>query len=105
MRISLTVVALAFASVVGADTVVFKGYDPLWQAITVVEKRADQYFMDGDVMDKLRHRNMPKGGLSLAIRDRIGAPDNYFLIRDGRMDVYTNCEFGPCRKKRSIRGK
>ena len=105
VRVTALFVAFMVTSVALADEVVFEGYDPLWQATTVVEKRGDGYFMDGDAMDELRHRNMPNGGLSLAIRARTGAPDNYFLIRDGRMDIYVNCEFGPCRKKRSIAGQ
>ena len=103
--ISTAFAALVFAGTVAADTVVFRGFDPLWEALTVVTEHAGEYFMDGDAMDVLRHPNMPSEGLSLALRDRIGAPDNYFLIRDGRMDVYTNCEFGPCRKKRTISGQ
>ena len=82
--------------------VMFRGYDPLWQAPTIVVRRDGRYYMDGAALDELRHRNMPAGGISLAIRDRRGAPDIYFLIRDRAMEIYVDCEFGPCRFKRSI---
>lgn len=81
---------------------VFEGYDPLWQAQTVIVEHDGAYYMDGEPMDELRHRNMPAEGLSLAMRDRIGNPDNYFLVRHGRLEIYTNCEHGPCQLKRSI---
>ena len=54
-------------------------------------------------MEEKRHRNMPTDGLALVLVDRIGEPDNYFLVRDGRMDIYTGCEYGPCSLKRTIR--
>ncbi len=96
--------ALALSGAVVADdgAVIFEGYDPLWQAPTVIVERGGRYYMDGDEMDKLRHPNMPADGLSLALRDRRGNPDNYFLIRDRKMDIYIDCEFGPCSLKRSI---
>lgn len=85
------------------SAVIFEGYDPLWQAQTIIIKRDGAYFMDGEEMEELRHPNMPADGLALAIRDRIGAPDSYFLLRGGRLEIYVNCEFGPCTRKRSFR--
>ena len=82
---------------------VFEGYDPLWQAETIVERRNDRYYLDGDAMEEKRHRNMPAEGLSLVLVDRRGERDNYFLVRDGRMGIYTGCEHGTCTLKRTIR--
>ena len=85
------------------DAVIFEGHDSLWQTQTKVERRDGRYYLDGDRMEEKRHRNMPNDGLSLVLVDRIGEPDNYFLVRDGRMDIYTGCEYGPCTLKRTIR--
>ena len=85
------------------DAVIVEGYDPLWQTQTKIERRDGRYFLDGDRMEEKRHWNMPNDGLSLVLIDRIGEPDNNFLVRDGRMDIYTGCEYGPCTLKRTIR--
>lgn len=85
------------------DAVIFEGYDSLWQTQTKIERRDGRYYLDGDRMEEKRHRNMPNDGLSLVLVDRIGEPDNYFLVRDGWMDIYTGCEYGPCTLKRTIR--
>ena len=105
-RYALGTALLAFSvgsATADDSTIIFAGHDPFWQAQTTIVKRDDVYFMDGEEMEELRHANMPADGLALAIRDRIGAPDNYFLLRDGRLEIYVNCEFGPCTKKRSFR--
>ena len=95
---------LASSSVAIADdvTTIFSGYDPLWQAPTVIEERDGQYWMDGQLMDEIRHPEMPAIGLSLALQDRIGNPSNYFLIHDQVLHIYTNCEINPCTLQRSI---
>ena len=85
------------------DAVIFEGYDSLWQTQTIIERRDGGYYLDGDKMEENLHRNMPTDGLALVLIDRIGEPDNYFLVRDGRMDIYTGCEYGPCSLKRTIR--
>ena len=85
------------------DAVIFEGYDSLWQTQTKIERRDGRYCLDGDRMEEKRHRNMPNDGLSLVLADRIGEPDNYFLVRDGWMHIYTGCEYGPCTLKRTIR--
>ena len=85
------------------DAVIFEGYDSLWQTQTIIERRDGRYYLDGDKMEEKRHRNIPTDGLALVLVDRIGEPDNYFLVRDGRMDIYTGCEYGPCSLKRTIR--
>lgn len=85
------------------DVVIFESYDSLWQSQTKIERRDGQYYLDGDKMEEKRHRNMPNDGLSLVLVDRVGEPDNYFLVRNGRMDIYTGCEYGPCTLKRTIR--
>ncbi len=100
--LALATVLLSGAVVADDGVVIFEGYDPLWQAPTVIVKRGVRYYIDGDEMDQLRHPKMPTDGLSLALRDQRGNPDNYFLIRDRKMDIYTDCEFGPCTWKRSI---
>ena len=98
------VLTLAFSGAAFADdgTTIFRGYDPLWQAPTVIEERDGQYWMDGQPMEEIRHPEMPSIGLSLALQDRIGSPDNYFLIHDQVLHIYTNCELGPCTLRRSI---
>ena len=85
------------------DAAIFEGYDSLWQTQTKIERRDGRYYLDGDRMEEKRHRNMPNDGLSLVLVDRVGEPDNYFLVRDGQMDIYTGCEYGPCTLKRTIR--
>lgn len=69
-----------------------------------VERRNGRYYMDGDEMERKRHPNISRGGLSLAMKDRIGSPNMYYVVRHPtRLDIYVNCEFGPCGFKRSIR--
>ena len=100
---SLTLIlALSSAAIADDGTIIFSGYDPLWQAPTVIEERDGQYWMDGQPMEEIRHLAMPTMGLSLALQDRIGSPDNYFLIHDQVLHIYTNCELGPCTLRRSI---
>ena len=82
---------------------IFEGYDPLWQANTIIVRRDGRYYLDGDAMEERRRRNMPADGLALVLGDRRGEPDNYFLVRSGRMEIYTGCEYGPCTLKRTIR--
>lgn len=110
----LTIAVFAVASCGGGDDygstsrdgVLFKGQDPVWMGSVMVERRNGRYYMDGDEMQRLRHKNMPGGGISLAMKDRIGMPNMYYLVRSrGRLDIYVNCEFGPCTFKRSIRAR
>ena len=61
------------------------------------------YFIDGSEMEELRHASMPRDGLSLAMKDRIGEPSLYWHILPGKIDLYINCEFGTCELKRSIK--
>lgn len=69
-----------------------------------IVKRGGKYYMDGSEMETLRHSNMPKDGLSLAMKDRIGRPSMYWVVLPKKLDIYVNCEFGSCIFKRSIIG-
>lgn len=43
-------------------------------------------------------------GAACAFVDRTGSPDQLYVVRgDGWLDLHTNCEFGPCTYKRSMR--
>ena len=39
-------------------------------------------------MEALRHPAMPREGLSLAMKDRVGSPDRYCVVHPMRLDVY-----------------
>ena len=67
-----------------------------------IVKRADIYYKDGSQMIVARHRNMPDYRLSLAFASRFGPPDTYYLVTPKNLDIYTECEFGECRYRRSI---
>ena len=69
-----------------------------------IVKRSGEYYMDGSEMEQLRHPNMPKDGLSLAMKDRVGRPNMYYLVLPHKVDIYFNCEFGSCAFRRSIIG-
>ena len=69
------------------STVIFQGYDPLWQDTVIIVERRGEYFMDGSAMEVLRHPNMPTDGLSLAMKDRIGRPDLYYLVLPNKLDI------------------
>ena len=86
------------------DTIAFQGYDPLWQDTFTLVKRHGEYLVDGAAMEELRHPNMPPDGLSLAMKDRIGRPDLYYLVLPKKLDIYVNCEFGSCPFQRSLIG-
>lgn len=94
--------ALSNAAIADDGTIIFSGYDPLWRAPTVIEERDGHFWMDGQPMEATRHPETPSIGPSLALQDRIGNPDNYFLIHEQVLHIYTNCEFGPCTQRRSI---
>ena len=87
------------------DRFVFEGYDSMWEATTSIVFRDGDYYMDGLRMEQLRHENMPRDGLSLAIVDRIGQPNLYYLVLPRKLDIFINCEFGPCNYRRSIIGR
>lgn len=79
--LSLALVLLSDAVVTDGGTVTFKGYDPLWQVSTTIVGCGGRYYMDGEQMIELRHPNRPADGLSPMLRDRLGDPVNYFLIK------------------------
>ena len=83
---------------------IFAGRDTRLGYDMKIEDRNGTYYMDGSRMERARHENMPKGGLSLAMTDRIGDPDMYYVVKPKMVDIYVNCEFGPCEFKRSIIG-
>lgn len=96
-----------------ADKAVFTGCDrhmaktygedcSSW-TVTIV-KRGGKYYMDGSEMELLRHPDMPNDGVSLAMKDRVGRPNMYYLVLPKKLDIYVNCEFGSCTYKRSIIG-
>ena len=95
------------------DTVIFLGCDYkmatkfsescVYWTIEIVKRRG-KYIMDNLEMEELRHRNMPKEGLSLVIKDRIGQPNLYYLVLPKKLVVYSNCEIGSCTSKREITG-
>ena len=62
------------------------------------------YYMGDEPMEPMRHPAMPREGLSLAVKDRVGSPNLYYVVLPGRLDIYADCEFGDCRFKRSVRG-
>ena len=75
--------------------------------VKIVRRNGKYLYIMGGTEEELteaRHHNMPKDGLSLAIVQRIGRPDNYFLVLPNLMEVYTNCEYGDCNHKRDIVG-
>ena len=110
--IAITIVALALAAPTAPalaqggnseNGLVFTGYDPVLGIHVRIEKSGGVYMMDGMAMEVRRHPNIPDRGISLAIVDRVGKPDNYFVLhRQGELSIYVDCEFGPCRYKRSI---
>ena len=87
-----------------SGTLIFEGFDPVMQWDTAIALRNDKYYMDGQEMEELRHPNMPQDGLSLAMKDRVGRPNMYWLVLPRMLDVFVNCEFGQCTHKRSIVG-
>lgn len=72
--------------------------------IRIVEQDG-RYLMDGQPMEELRHANMPSDGLSLAMIDRVGRPNMYYLVLPRQLDIYINCEFGACTFRRAIIGE
>lgn len=85
--------------------IVFDGYNPVMEWDTMVVSRDGKYYMDGEEMEILRHPNMPKEGLALTMKNRVGQPNIYWLILEERIDMYLNCETGPCKYKRSVFSK
>ena len=82
----------------------FRGYDTHLRECVVVERRCTScpWRMHGRKMQALRHRSMPTHGVSLAMPNRIGQPDNYFLVTPRAVHIYANCEFGPCGHRRVV---
>ena len=73
----------------------------MWESMTSIVLRNGEYYMDGERMEQLRHENMPRDGLSLAMVNRVGRPNMYYLVLPRKLDIFTNCEFGPCNFRRS----
>ena len=99
-----------------SESILFHGYDtfqaerfgePKHDWLVVIEKTDDGYMMDGMAMEVRRHSNIKHEGLSLAIQDRTGEPDMYYVLDAKRqtLAIYVNCEIGPCTYKRSIRAR
>lgn len=86
------------------ETLIFEGHDPVMQWDTTIVLRNGKYYLDGQEMEKLRHPSMPQDGLSLAMKDRVGRPNMYWLVLPRMLDVFVNCEYGQCTYKRSIIG-
>ena len=85
----------------------YGGDKPDWH-VKIVRRGGKYIYIAGNVEEELteaRHPNMPVDGLSLALVQRIGRPDNYFLILPNMVEVYTNCEYGGCNHKRDIIGR
>ena len=83
----------------------FSGYDTYLGARTKIVERDGKYWMDGHEMEKNRHPNMPKRGLSLTMKERVGRPNIYYVVRPYKVDIYINCEFGKCEFRRSVTGE
>lgn len=96
---------LSVLTVNASEKVIFEGYDTHLGFETIIVMQDGKYYMDGGEMEELRHKNMPKDGISLAMKDRIGRPNMYWLVLPKMVELYVNCEFGKCRFKRSIIGK
>ena len=96
-----------FATVQADDEgrLIFEGYDPMWESETSIVIRDGAYYMDGERMEELRHEKMPKDGLSLAMVNRVGRPNMFYLVLPRKLDIFINCEFGPCTYRRSIVGR
>lgn len=88
----------------GCDLRMADVYDQTCSDWTVeIVKRGGVYYKDGREMVVGRHSNMPDYGLSLALKSRVGEPpDTYYLVTPRNLDIYTECEFGECRYRRSI---
>ena len=84
---------------------IFTGYDPILGDYVKIEKSEGVYMMDGMTMEVRRHPNILDRGVSLAIVDRVGEPNMYYVLHQGELSIYIDCEFGPCRYKRSIQNK
>lgn len=111
-RLAFAVLGFCVSALVQADDgdrLIFEGYDPLSGSKTSIVLRGGDYYMDdaymdGAQMEELRHENMPQDGLSLAMVDRIGRPNMFYLVLPRKLDIFTNCEFGPCNYRRSVLG-
>ena len=104
LLISSCVLLLALTAS-ASEKVIFEGYDTHLGFETKIVMRDGKYYMDGEEMEELRHKQMPKDGISLAMKDRIGRPNMYWLVLPKMVELYVNCEFGKCRFKRSIIGR
>ena len=106
LALMLAGLCLQSAAATAADdgTIVFEGYDPLWESNTTIVKRDGTYYMDGGKMEELRHPNMPSDGLSLTLTSRVGRPNMYYVVLPRMLEIYINCEFGACTFRRSITG-
>ena len=89
----------------GRDGVGGRWHDHRWNETVTVYKQNGKLFVK-DVLGstELERWNVPSiQGESYAIVDRVGSPDNLYVIQpDGRLGFWTNCEFGPCDKKRTM---
>ena len=89
------------------ESILFHGHDTVFDSPVVIEKTDKGYTMDGTAMEERRHSNITHEGLSLAMQDRIGEPNMYYVLDVKRqtLTLYVNCEFGPCTYKRTIRAR
>ena len=73
--------------------------------VRIVRHDDGQYQMiPGGPLEELRHSDIPAAGVSLTLVDRVGEPDTYYVLKPRKVDVWLNCEFGPCRYRRTIQG-
>ena len=103
--LAISVLLSVALTAAAAEEVIFEGYDTRLGFETKIVMQDGKYYMDSEEMEELRHKNMPKDGISLAMKDRIGRPNMYWLVLPKMVELYINCEFGKCKFKRSIIGR
>ena len=95
-------------------------YDPKFGVVVAIKRVGGTYYLhiqdgvfgDGEYeletwhssMPHYGHKNLRRGGRIFVMVDRIGAPAIYYVLTEtGDLDVYLNCEFGPCSYDRTMR--
>ncbi len=101
---------LAFATWM-VDTTVNAGcqswYDAAWdETIELCEESGTIRDSSGSIeqLERWTQGDTLTQGKAYGMRNRIGNPDNLFVIQpNGQLGLWTGCEFGPCVKKRVLR--
>ena len=98
-----------------ASTSTLHWHDPKFNSRVTIKKVGGTYYLQDFLgkhmletwhssVPRYGHKNIRASGRIFTMVDRIGEPNIYYVLTEtGSLNVYLNCEFGPCSYSRTMR--